>query len=83
MKGKWITIMCDDSINRMHIMNFLVHFYKQRTIFLKFVGVSDVGNRNTNYSLKFLDQGVEAVRQEYVVTTPLFSPREQYWRGIC
>ncbi|KAF7807935.1 uncharacterized protein G2W53_040096 [Senna tora] len=66
---KGVTIMCDgwtNSINHMHIMNFLV-YCSRGTIFLKSIDASDVSSRNTDYYFKLLDKVVEEIGEEYVV----------------
>ena len=68
-KERGVTIMCDgwtNSINHMHIMNFLV-YCSNGTVFLKSVDASDVPSRNTEYYLGLLDKVVEEVGEEYVV----------------
>jgi hypothetical protein len=72
LKGTWkergVTIMCDgwtNSLNHMHIINFLVYCTKG-TIFLKTVDASGV-TRNTDYYFELLNKIVDEVGEEYVV----------------
>ncbi|XP_040957906.1 uncharacterized protein [Gossypium hirsutum] len=63
------TLMCDgwtNSLNQMHIINFLVYCSKG-TIFWKSVDVSSVRSRDVEFYYRLLDSVVEEIGENYIV----------------
>ncbi|XP_040948587.1 uncharacterized protein [Gossypium hirsutum] len=63
------TLMCDgwtNSLNQMHIINFLVYCSKG-TIFWKSVDVSSVRSRYAEFYYRLLDSVVEEIGENYIV----------------
>ncbi|KAK5772146.1 hypothetical protein PVK06_048418 [Gossypium arboreum] len=63
------TLMCDgwtNSLNQMHIINFLVYCSKG-TIFWKSVDVSSVRSRDAEFYYSLLDSVVEEIGENYIV----------------
>ncbi|XP_039003761.1 uncharacterized protein LOC120130623 [Hibiscus syriacus] len=63
------TLMCDgwtNSLNQMHIINFLVYCSKG-TIFWKSVDVSSVRSRYVEFYYNLLDKVVEEIGEEYII----------------
>lgn len=63
------TLMCDgwtNSLNQMHIINFLVYCSKG-TIFWKSVDVSSVRSRDAEFYYRLLDSVVEEIGENYIV----------------
>ncbi|KAE8680600.1 hypothetical protein F3Y22_tig00111377pilonHSYRG00029 [Hibiscus syriacus] len=63
------TLMCDgwtNSLNQMHIINFLVYCSKE-TIFWKSVDVSSVRSRDIEFYYNLLDKVVEEIGEEYII----------------
>ncbi|KAK5835279.1 hypothetical protein PVK06_010966 [Gossypium arboreum] len=63
------TLMCDgwtNSLNQMHIINFLVYCSKG-TIFWKSVDVSSVHSRDAEFYYSLLDSVVEEIGENYIV----------------
>ncbi|KAE8690354.1 hypothetical protein F3Y22_tig00110895pilonHSYRG00140 [Hibiscus syriacus] len=73
MKTHWkdfgATLMCDgwtNSLNQMHIINFLVYCSKG-TVFWKSMDVSSVRSRDAKFYYNLLDSVVEEIGESYIV----------------
>ncbi|KAK8478524.1 hypothetical protein V6N11_034852 [Hibiscus sabdariffa] len=73
LKTQWkelgATLMCDgwtNSLNQMHIINFLVYCSKG-TVFWKSVDVSSVRSRDANFYYDLLDKIIEEIGEEYII----------------
>ncbi|KAE8702637.1 hypothetical protein F3Y22_tig00110482pilonHSYRG00531 [Hibiscus syriacus] len=63
------TLMCDgwtNSLNQMHIINFLVYCSKG-TVFWKSVDVSNIRSRDAEFYYNLLDKVVEEIGEEYII----------------
>ncbi|KAE8670805.1 hypothetical protein F3Y22_tig00112079pilonHSYRG00010 [Hibiscus syriacus] len=73
MKAHWkdfgATLMCDgwtNSLNQMHIINFLV-YYSKGIVLWKSMDVSSVRRRDVEFYYNLLDSVVEEIGESYIV----------------